>query len=263
MRLLPLLIAANALAVHAAAHAQDEFTAACQASSSYDLTVAADKLVFDRAAPAPRRLELSAGQLRADGAAVRLNTEDGDRLALFERELRELLPKVRAVAQRGVDLALQGARAEAAGLGLGADTRAELDRRLSAHGAELRRRIATSTSTHDWQGEAGARYVDAILADLAPLLAADLGEQAMTAALGGDPNAAAALRQRAALLDGRVEQRLRQRMQALRPQVQALCPAIHHLAELQDGVRGADGRALDLLEVAAARQAPAASGRVP
>lgn len=253
MRLLPFLIAASAFAVHSAVHAQDDFAQVCRASSSYDLTVAPDKLVFDRAAPMPRRVELRNGDLRVDGATVRLNTEDGDRLALFERALRELLPKVRAVAQRGVDLALQGARAEAAGLGLGADTRAELDRRLSARGAELRRRIATSMSTHDWQGDAAARYGNDILAELAPLLAEDLGEQAMAATLGGDVRAASALRQRAGLLDGQLEQRLQKRMQALRPQIEALCPAIRHLAELQRDVRGAEGRALDLLEVAAAR----------
>ena len=38
-------------------------------------------------------------------------------------------------------------------------------------------------------------------------------------------------------------------MQALQPQIAALCPAIRRLAELQQGVRGADGRPLDLLQV--------------
>jgi hypothetical protein len=36
-------------------------------------------------------------------------------------------------------------------------------------------------------------------------------------------------------------------MQALRPQVQALCPAILQLAELQQGVVGAGGQPLQLL----------------
>jgi hypothetical protein len=38
-------------------------------------------------------------------------------------------------------------------------------------------------------------------------------------------------------------------MQALRPQIQALCPAIQRLASLQQGVPGGDGRPLNLLQV--------------
>jgi hypothetical protein len=38
-------------------------------------------------------------------------------------------------------------------------------------------------------------------------------------------------------------------MQALAPQVQALCPAVQRLAELQEGVRAAGGQWLNLLQV--------------
>jgi len=89
-------------------HAQD-LAATCHASSSYDVTLKADNLLFDRAAPAPFHVELQQGALRTDGAAVRLNAEDQDRLALFERELRALAPGVRTVAQSGVGMAGQNA----------------------------------------------------------------------------------------------------------------------------------------------------------
>ena len=87
-------------------HAQDLATT-CHASSSYDVTVNADSLLFDRSTPAPLRVELQQGTLHTDGVAVHLNAENQDRLALFERELRALVPRVRAVAQDGVDMALQ------------------------------------------------------------------------------------------------------------------------------------------------------------
>ena len=88
-----------------------------------------------------------------------------------------------------------------------------------------------------------------IAADLVPLLAADLGQQAINAALNGDLQTAASLRDRAATLATDLQPRLQQRMQALRPQVEALCPSIQRLAELQQGVRGSNGRPLNLLQI--------------
>lgn len=230
-------------------HAQD-LAATCHASSSYDVTLRPGSVLFDRPSPAPTRVELSRGALRVDGAAVPLNAENRDRLALFERDLRALAPRVRTVAQHGVDIAVQGLREEAAGMGLGGDTRAELDRRLAADAASLKQRIAASNSTHDWQGDAMNRYISQVEGDLLPLIASDLGQQALNAAMGGDLQTAAGLRDRAANLATQLEPRMRQRMQALRPQVAALCPAIRQLSSLQQGVRDDHGRALNLLQIA-------------
>lgn len=243
------MLAALTLAVIASnpAAAQD-LADTCHASSSYDLTVSAQTLLFDRADPAPRRIELREGKLAIDGVGVRVNTEEGDRLALFEREVRTLLPQVRKVGALGVDLATQAVHAETAPLDLSADTQAELQHRLAAHAADLKRRIASSRSTHDWQGGAFDRYADDIATDILPLLAADLATQAVSAALGGDLDAAAALRDRAAQLANGLPARVEKRMQALRPQIQTLCPSIHRLYELQRDVRGPGGRPLGLLQ---------------
>lgn len=248
MRVLCLFAVVLSLSVGLTVHAQD-LAATCHASSSYDVTLKADSLLFDRAAPAPFHVELQQGALRTDGTVVRLNAEDQDRLALFERELRALAPRVRTVAQNGVDMAVQGMRVEADGMGLGADTRAEFDRRLNAHASELKRRIAVSNSTHDWQGDATDQAMQQIGADLLPLLAADLGQQAINAALGGDMDTAATLRDRAADLATELQPRMQRRMQALRPQIEALCPSIQRLAELQQGVRGSNGQPLNLLQL--------------
>lgn len=229
-------------------HAQD-LAATCHASSSYDVTLKSDSLLFDRAAPAPFHVELQHGALRTDGAVVPLNAESEDRLALFERELRALVPRVRTVARNGVDMAAQALRAEAGGMNLTADTRAEFDRRLDTHANELKRRISVSQSTRDWQGDAANQTMNRIAADLLPLLAADLGQQALNAALGGDLQAAASLRDRATTLATELQPRLQSRMQALRPQIEALCPSIRRLASLQQGVRGGNGQPLNLLQI--------------
>lgn len=228
--------------------AQDLATT-CHATSSYDVTLDADGVVFDRVSPAPSRVELRHGSLLTDGAAVRLNAEDQDRITLFERDLRALAPRVRRVAQNGVDMAVQAVRAETASLGLTAETRAELDRRLDAHARELKQRIATSQSTRDWDGDATGQYANQIASDLMPLIAGDMGQQAIDAALSGDLQAAGVLRDRAASLGTELQPRLLRRMQALRPQIQSLCPAIRQLAELQQDVRASHGQPLDLLDM--------------
>lgn len=231
-----------------AAHAQDLATT-CHATSSYDLTIAPDHLLFDRPQPAPRQVELRDGSLRTDGAAVSLRPDEQDRLALFERELRALAPRVKAVAANGVDLMVTAMHEESARLSLGPDTRAELDRRVAARASELKQRLAASHSTHDWQGNLADQYANQIASDLLPLVANDLGQQAMNAAMTGDLQAAANLRDTAADLSTQLRPRLEQRMQALAPQVRALCPSVQRLAELQQGIRGAGGQPLDLLQV--------------
>lgn len=219
----------------------------CHATSSYDLTLSPQGVLFDRPAPLPKRVELHDGTLRADGVPVRLSLEDQDRLALFERDLRALLPRVRAVARNGVDLAVRAVHDEAAGMQLGNATQAELTRRLTARADELKQRIDRSNSTHDWQGDAMDQYANQIAADLGPLVAADLGQQAINAAMSGDLQAAASLRDQASDLANNLRPRMEQRMQALRPQIQALCPAIHQLADLQRGI-AVNGHPLDLLQ---------------
>lgn len=241
------LAAAVVWCLPAAAGARD-LVDACEASSSYDLTLAGPALVFDRAAPAPRRVRIDGAMLAVDGTQVQGDAAQAATLRRFEQVLRAQVPRVRALGRRAVDLALEGVRAEAAALGVSAATRSELERRLAAHRADLLERIATSNSTKDWQGDAAEAWATGIASDIVPLLAADVGQQAISAALGGDLAAAAALRDRAASLADDPAAPLRRRMQALEPAVRSLCPAVDELARLQRGLRDDRGRPLQLLE---------------
>lgn len=228
--------------------AQD-LASTCHATSSYDVTINTGSVVFDRPTPLPARVEIQHGSLRADGKSVPLSAENQDRMTLFERDLRSLAPRVRTVAENSVDMAVRAVQAEAGSMGLSADTRAELDQRLRARASDLKTRIAASRSTHDWDGDAASQYANQMATDLLPLVAGDLGQQAIDAALSGDLQAAATLRDRAASLSTQIQPRLLSRMQALRPQIQALCPALQRLAELQQEVRGSNGLPLDLIQI--------------
>jgi hypothetical protein len=229
-------------------YAQD-LAATCQASSSYDITVTPGGLLFDRPDPAPHRVQLHDGNLSVDGAAVRLNAEDQDRMALFEQDVRVLMPKVKALAQDGVELAARTVREEAASLSPGSASSGELDRRLGTRVAEIKQRIAASDSTRDWQGDAFDRYANQIAADILPLVAGDLTQRAVDLTMSGDLAGAADLSDRASSLAGTLPARVQQRLQVLRPRIQALCPSIHRLYELQEGVHGPGGTGLDLLHV--------------
>ncbi|KAF1008217.1 MAG: hypothetical protein GAK28_01196 [Luteibacter sp.] len=226
-----------------------ELDHACRVASTYDLTIRPDALVFERPQVAPRTVRMHDGSLSTDGRTVSLRPDEQDRVALFESRLRELVPKAKAIASDGVDLAARAVRDEAASAAPDAIASGELDRVLNARVADIKRRIAASQSTRDWQEDAMRTYAQEIVSDIAPVLTQDVGSQAMQLAMNGDLQGAAALRDRVANLatDGqaRVLARLRP---ALEPRVKALCPAVRQLQDLQSGLRDADGRALVLLE---------------
>lgn len=228
-------------------HAQD-LAATCQASSSYDLTLQPRQLVFERATPEPTRVVVGEGVLRVDGVSVHAAGGQPDRVQAFERTVRALVPRVRAVAERGVDLATQSVRDEIAGLGLANASRDELDRRLAAHASSVKQRIATSQSTKDWHGSAFEQYATELSADLLPTIGADLGQQALQAMAEGDTQEALALRDRAVGVATGLQARLHQQTQVLRPAVAALCPSVQRLLDLQQGWQDGQGRPLQLLE---------------
>lgn len=243
------LLAAGMLVIACGSlHAQD-LSQVCHATSSYDLTVQQDRLVFDRTEPAPTRVVITSGTLQTDGQTVRLNAEDQDRLSLFQRDLLVLMPRVKRVINHGVDVAVQAVQEESNGLNLDASTRAELQHRLQTHAADLHQRVAASQSTHDWHGDAADQYGNQIISDIGPLLASAMGQQALGAAMSGDLQQAAALRDQAANLTTGFQPRLQQRLQVLRPEIQALCPEIQRLAELQQGIRASNGHPLNLVQI--------------
>src|SRR5690606_14861791 len=135
----------------------------CGASSSYDLDVGTRALHFERTEPAPRRIELGAGELRVDGVDTATDAPTRARLVEFEHGVRALLPRGKRIASDGVELALAALREEAAALGLAATTREDIARRLARHGAGLKQRIAASTGTSEWQPEALERELEGIV----------------------------------------------------------------------------------------------------
>lgn len=246
MRRFVVFIAAAGLCAGASAQQLDH---ACRIASTYDLTVQPQALLFDRSDVAPRNVRMHDGALTTDGRAVSLRPDEQDRVALFETRARALVPKARAIASDGVDLAARAVRDEAVTAAPGAVSSGELDRVLNARVADIKRRIAAGQSTRDWQEDAMRAYAEEIVSDITPILTQDVGGEAMQLAMNGDLAGAAALRDRVASVSNGGQARVLQRLEAaLRPRVQALCPEIHQLVELQSGLRDAAGKPLILIE---------------
>ena len=229
--------------------AQDMGQMSCGVASTYDLTVRPDALVFERPQVAPRSVRMHDGSLATDGRAVTLRADEQDRVALFERDVRALVPKAKAIASDGVDVAARAVREEAGRASPGSLSSGELDRVLAGRVADIKRRIAASQSTRDWQADAMRAYAQEIVSDITPVLTQDVGSEAMQLAMNGDLDGAAALRDRVADISTGGQARVLARLEtALRPRVQALCPAVRQLLDLQSGWRDASGQPLMLIE---------------
>jgi Protein of unknown function (DUF2884). len=243
------LFALAVAACFAGGAAAQDLGTTCNLASSYDLTVRPDGLSFDRADVAPRNVRMHDGSLTTDGRPVALRPDEQDRVALFEGQVRALLPKVKGIASDGVDIAARAVRQEAATAAPGAASSGELDRVLNSRVAEIKRRIAASQSTRDWQEDAMREYAQEIVSDIMPVLTQDVGSEAMQLAMNGDLQGAAELRDRVASVSSGAQGRVAAKVTAaLRPRVQALCPQVRQLGELQSGLHDASGRPLLLLE---------------
>jgi len=228
-----------------------DFNAACRVRSNYDITVSAGAVLFERVATPAQNVEMSRGNLKANGKPVALGVKDRRRISAFEATLRGLVPRVKALAQRAVEMSVAAIREEAASTSAKSAADPQLNQRLDARARDLKMRIANSTTSKDWRGATLNRYTAEVLSDVLPLVGGDLARQAIETALRGDLAAAGALANRAAGLRASLEARIRNRLQALRPQADKLCPALRRLDALESAVGAVlpGGKRLDLLEV--------------
>jgi hypothetical protein len=236
-----------ALCVAPGAEARDP---ACTLRSQYDLTVTDSGLVFERAASG-QRLEMHAGLLSANGAPVELGPGDRNRITAFEYNARALVPQMKALAQRGVDLGVAAIREEATATSPKSAANPQLNARLDARARNIKARIAASNSSKDWRGPAVKRYMAEAMTDVLPLIGGDLAQQALDAAMRGDLAAAAAIKDKAEKVRPSLEARIQRKLETLQPEVDRLCPSLRNLDTIESGVAATlpDGRRLNLVEV--------------
>lgn len=239
---------ALALLAVAPLHARD-LDETCHARSGYDVTVTDAALQFDRKNAPPQRLEMRRGDLAVNDKAVALGASDRKRIAAFETTLRELIPKIKTLAQRGVDLSVFAMREEAASASPVSAADPRVNARVDARARELKARIANSRTSKEWHARALNGYLTPVLADVTQLVAGDLAQKALERTLKGDLSGAVALTDRVGLRAS-LEARIRAKLETLQPEIEKLCPSLRKLDALETGVNRnlPDGSRLNLVE---------------
>ncbi len=202
-----------------------DLDATCGVRSNYDFTVSDNAVLFESVAAPVQSVVMSRGNLTAGGKRVALGVKDRDRIAAFEATLRGLIPSVKALAQRAVDISVSAIQDEAASVAPNSAADPRLRQRLDARAKALKSRL--------------------------PLVGGELARQAVDIAQRGDLAAANALSTRVAGLSASLEARIRIRLQALQPEVDRLCPALRRLDALESSAHIAlpGGATLNLLEI--------------
>jgi hypothetical protein len=241
-------IAALALLAPTAGRALDQ---SCHTRSDYDITLTNAALQFDRKTAPAQRLEMRRGALSIDNTAVALGADDRKRIAAFETRVRDLVPKIKSIAARGVDLMVVAIREEAAKTSPASAANPQINARVDARARELKLKIANSTSSKEWHVDALQGYIAVMLSDVAPLITGDLAQKALDLTLKGDLAGVVALKDRAAALRPALEAQIRAKLEVLQPDIDGLCPSLRELDRLENSIAQAlpDGSRLNLIKL--------------
>jgi hypothetical protein len=223
----------------------------CHTRSDYDVTLTNAALQFDRKAAPAQRLEMRRGVLSVDNTAIALGADDRKHIAAFETRVRDLVPKIKTIAARGVDLMVLAIREEAARTSPDSAADPQINARVDARARELKQKIANSTTSKEWHVDALQGYMAVMLSDVAPLLTGDLAQKALDLTLKGDLAGVVALRDRAAALRPALEARIRAKLELLQPDIEGLCPSLRELDRLENSIARAlpDGSRLNLIKL--------------
>ena len=227
------------------------FGQSCHTSSDYDITLTAAALQFERKSAPYQIIEMQRGALSVNRKPLTLSAEDRRHVTAFESKVRQLVPKIKALGQRAVDLMAAAIHEEAARSSPGSASRPELKARVHARAQQLNTRIANSTTSKEWRPEAISGYVAGMLTDVLPLLTGDLTQKAVDLTMKGDFGGVIALKDQALTLRASLDQRIQARLETLQPEIDKLCPSLRELDRLETGMTQGlpDGTRLNLIKV--------------
>lgn len=222
------------------------FGQSCHTSSDYDVTLTAATVQFERKSGPSQIIEMQHGELSLNRKPLALSSEDRKRVATYETRVRELVPKVKVLGQRSVDLMVAAIREEAVKASPRSAASPELNARVDARAQDLKRRIAASRSSKEWRPEALAGFMSGMLGDVAPLIAGDLSQKAIDLTMKGDFGGVMALTDEALQVRASLEKRIRARLDTLQPEIDRLCPSLRELDRLESRI---GATRIDLIKV--------------
>jgi hypothetical protein len=223
----------------------------CGLHSDYSLSIKPDRLVFKRDAGTPSDVEIADGTLRVDGKLIATTPADATRLRDAEREVRSIVPEVKAIAREAIAIAFNAVGQVAAAFASDGDAARASAERIARLGREIDRKIAESDSFDHWQDADIDRLVASTVQTLVPEIVGNVTAQALKVAFTGDAAAAAELEARADGIGKSVDRAVEKQAAELEHRAMALCPRLRALgrAEAELELRLADGSRLDLVRI--------------
>lgn len=224
----------------ASAHAKE---IRCDIESDYDLDINERSVIFTRESGQPKWVVMRQGRLFLDDRWVTLSSEDGRRIADFERHARQTVPIAREIARDATEIAFTALGEVAAGFSNDpSDTRASLEKARKNIDTKLARSISANRFSSDELGDAIGESVGEVV----PLIIGDIVGGVVRASFSGDT----ARLEKMENLDKQIEARVEPRAKQLEARAEKLCGHMRELDRLDDALayRLPGGGRLNLLE---------------
>jgi hypothetical protein len=221
----------------------------CDYDSDYNVQVQPDGIVFTREDDHAVDVFMHDGQLRIDGRAVTVSSEDAMRLREYEQQVRDLMPLIAAIAKDGVDIGYSALTTVLATLDDSGNDRASLLQELHDRRVEALQQVDSTLGQGMWKAGDENRFFTENLEDTVSDLVGRLTGSAVSDAFSGDTTRLAALEARAHALNTTLDKAVEAPAEKLDQRAEALCPRLSALHQLQQQFqfRLAGGERLQLL----------------
>ncbi|MCK7594204.1 DUF2884 family protein [Pseudomarimonas salicorniae] len=220
----------------------------CEVHSDYGLRLKQGSVELQRKSGEPKVVRLADGRLWLDGVEQTLSAADEKRVREIEREVGAMMPEVQAIAEEGLDMALDALAHVARSLGDGDPAlMKEINRARKDFGEAIDIRMRDGV-LDDGLLE---RDIEALVERLTPQIAGKVASLAITAALSGDEATAKDFERRAEAMGKELEQVMEARGKALEARAEQLCGRIADIDAIENALefRLADGKPLNLVRM--------------
>lgn len=220
----------------------------CKVRSDYGLRIDDGSVLLKRKSGDPREVRIQDGRLWLDGTEQALGQADRQRVRHIEREVAAMMPEVKAIAEEGLDMAIDALAHVATSLG-GDDP--ELIAEIEQARVEFSRAIEKKMRGDGFDEDFLERDIEALVERLTPQIAGKVAALAISAALSGDEAAAKDFERRAEAMGKELETAMEARGKALEAKAEALCGRIEQIDEIENALdlRLADGSPLNLVRM--------------
>lgn len=226
------LMIAAALAVAAGSAYAHNNVEICGIESQYDVSLDANRLLFEKTGVAPAKVEMRRGRLFVDGREIALSDADAARVAKYEATVRALVPQAKAIARDAIEIAFT-AVSEVAAAFSGESNASATRARMGDIRIGLMSRVNDAFDKRPWHDDEFGEVVESAVKEMMPVIIGEVVGRAVSMALSGDEKGAADLEKRAEQLEKDIESRIDTQTRQLAARAEALCPMIAELGALE------------------------------